>query len=574
MAMPWVENLSDPQELRRCVRDLVALSTMPAIWTGYHPRQIADSLAAVLVSMLDADFVYVAVPASGGEPVIEVAHAGNKTTASPASAIRPMVRRASLACSGQVAAFDNPFGEGALRVATAPIGFNSDAVVAAGSSQEGFPTEPQRLLLGIAANDATMALHRWQAEADERRFVALIERSSDFVGVASLDGRPQFINPIGLDLVGLSASEDLSQLHILDFLVPEDRPHARDDCWSIVNKAGRWVGELTFRHFKTGEAMPFLVDWFRIDNPRNGRPMNIATVSRDLRGQKQAEFELRRLNESLERRVSERTVELKSAKEKMEAEMLERERADVRLQELQLELSHAGRLSAAGQMAAAFAHELNQPLTAVANSANAARRLLVKNEREKIGTVCEIMEEIAEQSLRAGQILRRLREFVAHGETEKRVESVETMIEEASAFAQTGFEATGVQTQFKFDPNASEVFANRIQVQQVLVNVMRNAFEAMAAGKERELKVTTGRLDEETIEVAVADSGPGLAPEVAGRLFEPFVSTKRDGMGLGLSICRSIVEAHGGRLWSEPNPGGGTIFRFTLLAATGERHAG
>jgi C4-dicarboxylate-specific signal transduction histidine kinase len=304
--------------------------------------------------------------------------------------------------------------------------------------------------------------------------------------------------------------------------------------------------------------------------------MNIATVSRDLRAQKRAESELRRLNESLGHRVAERTAELANANEMLVTEMSERQRANTRLQELQLALSHAGRLSEAGQMAAALAHELSQPLTALANSANAARRLLAKDERKKLGTVHEIMEEVAIQSLRAGQILRRLREFVTRGESEKRIESVTTMIQEASAFAQTSSEALGVKLKFHFDPSASHVLANRIQVQQVLVNMMRNAFEAMVGAKQRELSVSTGRVDEETIEVVVADSGPGLATEVADHLFEPFVSTKLDGMGLGLSICRSIVESHGGRLSSEPNPGGGAIFRFTLPAApiAGERHAG
>jgi C4-dicarboxylate-specific signal transduction histidine kinase len=243
---------------------------------------------------------------------------------------------------------------------------------------------------------------------------------------------------------------------------------------------------------------------------------------------------------------------------------------------MQLELFHAARLSAAGQMAATLAHELNQPLTATANSVNAARRLLTKNGREKIGTAREIMDEAAEQALRAGQIVRRLRDFVTRGETEMQSEDVRTMIEEASGFALTGLGALGVQVHLGFDPNAPKAFANRIQVQQILVNLMRNALEAMAKSKLRELQVTTALLDEETVEIAVTDTGPGIAKDVAEHLFEPFVSTKREGMGLGLSICRSIVEAHGGKLRSEPNPGGGTIFRFTLATATmnGRNNAG
>jgi two-component system sensor kinase FixL len=140
------------------------------------------------------------------------------------------------------------------------------------------------------------------------------------------------------------------------------------------------------------------------------------------------------------------------------------------------------------------------------------------------------------------------------------------MIEEAGALALVGPEALGVETRYHFDASPSLVFADRVQIQQVLVNLMRNALEAMSESQRRELVVTTTLRDQATIEISVADSGPGLAPEVRERLFQPFITTKRSGMGLGLSICRRIVEAHGGQLWSEPNPTGGTIFRFYLAA--------
>jgi C4-dicarboxylate-specific signal transduction histidine kinase len=317
------------------------------------------------------------------------------------------------------------------------------------------------------------------------------------------------------------------------------------------------------------------VDWFRVDDPRTGQPMNIATVSRDLRLQKRAEAELRRLNETLEHRVAERTVELADANLKLKAEIAEREHSDLRLHDLRLELFHAARLSEAGQMTAALAHELNQPLTAATNSVNAARRLLAKGDQQTIGTVREIMEEAAADTMRASHIVRRLRDFVIRREVEMKEESVKSIVKEACAFALIGAKASGVRVDLRFDPNASQVLADRVQVQQVLVNLLRNSIEAMADAKRRKLSVTTTLINAETVDVAVADTGTGLAKGVADRLFEPFVSTKRNGMGLGLSICRSIVEAHGGRLRSEPNPGGGAIFRFTLAATsrTGEADA-
>jgi C4-dicarboxylate-specific signal transduction histidine kinase len=303
--------------------------------------------------------------------------------------------------------------------------------------------------------------------------------------------------------------------------------------------------------------------------------MNIAIVCRDLTAQKESEAQLLHLAEMLEHRVAERTAELAEANQRLIAEIAERERSDARAQQLQLEFFHAARLNTAGQLAAALAHELNQPLTAATNSLNAARRLLGKNGQPISGKVGEVIGEAAEQTLRAGQIIRRLRAFVVPGETEKRVENVAAMIEDASALALTDAKALGVQVRFRFDPNVSHAFVDRIQIQQVLINLMRNALEALAGSVRRDLEVKTRLLDEETVEIVVADSGPGLTQNVAERLFEPFVSTKRNGMGLGLSICRSIIEAHGGQLRSGSDPDGRTIFRFTVAAvsADGEIHA-
>ena len=555
----------DSQELRHSIRDLVALSTLPAIWKAYDPQQIADSVAAALLTMLDSEIVCVSLPRERKESGIEITRTGGISAESD-SAIRAALRGWLRNGPSNQAASVVPLGESTLFLACSPIGFGSNAILVAGSRRSDFPSEAQRLLLGVAANEATIALQRWHAETDQRRFVALVENSSDFIGVAGPDGMPQYINAAGLRLVGLGGLADATRLHVLDFLMPKEVALVRDELWPRVMRDGRWVGELDFRHFKTGGAIPFLVDWFRIDDPRRGCPINVATVSRDLTAQKRAESEMLHLNDTLEHRVADRTSELAEAHRKLIREGRDRELADARLQEARQELFHAARLSAAGQMAAALAHELSQPLTAAANSVAAARRLLAKG-GEEIVTASEVMGEAGEQILRAGQIMRRLREFVSRGETEKRVELVSTMVEEARALALRGPDALDVQVRLHFEPNARHVLVDRIQIQQVLVNLMRNAIEAMDASRRRELDVATSLRDERMVEIAVTDTGPGLPDDIAARLFEPFVSTKPNGMGLGLSICRSIVEVHGGRLHCETNTGGGTVFRFTVPVA-------
>jgi two-component system, LuxR family, sensor kinase FixL len=247
-------------------------------------------------------------------------------------------------------------------------------------------------------------------------------------------------------------------------------------------------------------------------------------------------------------------------------DLTERQQTQQRLQELQAGLIHMSRFTALGEMASTLAHELNQPLTAVANYLKGCRRLLDSNESRHLPAARDAIELAAEQALRAGQIIRRLRDFVARGESERQVQNLAKLIEEASALALIGVKESGVHASLELDPAVEFVLADKVQIQQVLLNLMRNAVEAMQETTVRRLVVATRKLDEETVEISVVDTGPGIAPEIAKQLFQPFVTSKPLGMGVGLSISRTIMEAHGGRLWAEPNPGGGTAFRLTLRA--------
>jgi two-component system, LuxR family, sensor kinase FixL len=251
-------------------------------------------------------------------------------------------------------------------------------------------------------------------------------------------------------------------------------------------------------------------------------------------------------------------------------DLTERQQTEARLQELQAELVHVSRLTAMGEMASALAHELNQPLSAIANYMKGGRRLLENGSAESVKLLPEAMEKAAEQALRAGQVIRRLRDFVARGESERRVEDVRKLIEEASALALVGAKDKGVRVEYRFDPRIEFVLADKVQIQQVLLNLIRNALEAMEDSDKRELVVSTVPAPQDLLAISVSDTGTGISSEVSAQLFQPFVTTKRQGMGVGLSISRTIVEAHGGSITAHPNPGGGTIFSFTLPAVTKE----
>lgn len=251
-------------------------------------------------------------------------------------------------------------------------------------------------------------------------------------------------------------------------------------------------------------------------------------------------------------------------------DLTERNEFEARLEQLKSELIHVSRLSAMGTMASTLAHELNQPLTAIATYGEAAGTVLENPGPDELEMLREIFTEITGQSLRAGAIVRRLRDFVARGETAKTVEDLPKLINEASALALVGSRERGVSVQFAYDPGATPVLVDRVQIQQVLINLMRNAMEAMEGCPVRRLSVATALVDPEMVRVSVTDTGSGIAPEMDERLFEAFASTKSNGMGLGLSICRTIIEAHGGRIRAMPHEGGGTEFQFTLVRATAE----
>lgn len=248
-------------------------------------------------------------------------------------------------------------------------------------------------------------------------------------------------------------------------------------------------------------------------------------------------------------------------------DLTEQQQTQARLQELQSELVHVSRLTAMGEMASALAHELNQPLSAISNYMKGSRRLLAGSSDANAPKIESALDRAAEQAIRAGDIIRRLRNFVAREASEKRVESLSKMIEEAGALGLTGAREQGVALRFNLNPSCDLVLADRVQIQQVLVNLFRNALEAMAASTQRELVATNTKAADDMVEIAISDTGSGFAGDALANLFQPFFTTKETGMGVGLSISRTIIENHGGRMWAETNASGGATFRFTLPAA-------
>lgn len=218
-------------------------------------------------------------------------------------------------------------------------------------------------------------------------------------------------------------------------------------------------------------------------------------------------------------------------------------------------------------------HELNQPLTAINNYMEAASALLDRGGDLPLARLRSAVARAGEQANRAGQIIQGLRGLVSHGECEKRIEPVSPLVKEAAELVLLGTKDRGIGVNVvQNDLEGVAVVGDKIQIQQVLLNLLRNAAEAIADQECREIDVLT-EVRDGNVQISVVDNGPGLPDEVKAKLFQPFVSTKKTGMGVGLSICHTIIAAHDGRLWAEPNPEGGTIFRLTLPAALAGKQA-
>jgi PAS domain S-box-containing protein len=377
---------------------------------------------------------------------------------------------------------------------------------------------------------------RKSAELERRRLASLVEQAADLMAIADLNGgTPIYLNKAGLKMVGFDSWEEARARRGIHYMFPEDRQFVNDVLWPTVLEKGSWSGEMRFRHFKTGEPIPVLYTAFRIDDPETGQPVNVGNVCRDITQRKRAEAEARE--------------------------------NDRRYRDMQMELAHANRVATMGQLTASIAHEVNQPIAATVTNAEAALRWL-RAGPPNLEEVQQALTNIAKDGSRAGQVISRIRGLINKAPPPKDHLEINGVIREIIELTRGESAKNGVSVSADLADHLALVEADRVQLQQVLLNLIINALDAMGAANQgpRELLIRTEAVDSSGVLVAVQDSGPGLEAALLERVFESFYSTKPTGLGLGLSICRSIIEAHGGRLWASKNQRRGATFQFTLPA--------
>nr|WP_245332694.1 AAA family ATPase [Bradyrhizobium erythrophlei] len=378
---------------------------------------------------------------------------------------------------------------------------------------------------------------RKRAEFERQLSSSLVEQATEFMAIADLEGgTPLYLNKAALKMVGLDGPEEARTRRGLHYMFPEDREFVTTVLWPSVLEKGAWSGEMRLRHFKTGDPIPVLYSAFRIDDPETGQPVGVGNVCSDISDSKRAEEKLRA--------------------------------SEQRLLDAQMELAHVTRVTTLGELTASIAHEVNQPLAGVIANAEACLRWLDRATPD-LDAVRRSVEWIIDDGNRASEVIRRTRALANKTEIEKVPLDINDLVREVIALVQRELISHRVSLRMELAPDLHMITGDRVQLQQVMINLVMNGIEAMQSvtDRPRELEIRS-RLDETQVLVSVTDCGVGIPAENADRLFNPFFTTKSSGMGMGLSICRSIMEAHGGRLWATANIPYGAAFQFTLPVNT------
>ena len=367
---------------------------------------------------------------------------------------------------------------------------------------------------------------RKRGEKEMRNLASLVENSTDFIGLASLEGEVLFVNGAGQGMVGLAGNEQVGETKIPDYMAEQNLQRFQNEVLPAVFRDGRWEGETIFRHFQTGASIPMWQHIFFITEEGSGRRLALATICRDIS---------------------------------------ERKRSEERFQRAQAELAHVARLTTMGELAASIAHEVNQPISGVVMNGNACLRWL-EGDSPNLDEAREAARRIVRDGKRAGDVIARIRALATKTTTAKGPMDMNEAIRAVMDLARDELFRNRVSLRTEFAEDLSPVLGDRVQLQQVILNLVMNGVEAMSTVGERrrELVIRTQNDETDHVRVTVRDSGIGLDLQSKERIFDAFYTTKSGGMGMGLSISRSIVQSHGGRLWAVANDGPGTTFQFTV----------
>jgi len=541
--------VGEAAHLRIALRDLVAISTLPAAWIGREPSAIVDGLADVLVAALQLDFVFVRFHQCNGTAAIDAIRGDDR---------RPFAEwlRRHLATfnRGTRRELVVDVGDDAKRYCgfVLPIGFDAaTGVIGAASERPGFPSETDRLLLRVATNHAAMAYWSALLVHDLRLAEDRLRQARDELELKVRERTTQ-VRRTGAELETILNASPVGMV-----LVRGDQTVQR--CNSAFERLVGWSADEV-----VGQRIPLM-------RAIEERFPPVAAGLRNGHGFSGMEIRMTRKDGS----EFDATVACAPITDDNGSpaglvanveDITDRKRAEEGLRKAQAELAHVARLTTLGEMAASIAHEINQPLSAILANAAALVNWLARPAPD-LDTVHGALADIVADAHRAGDVIQRIRQFATKSDPNRCVLSINSVIEEVVALVRAEMQKHHVSLRLALSPDLPPTLGDRVQLQQVIINLMMNSVEAMNAvtDRPRELTIRSGMCDDRVV-VAVQDAGVGFDPAHGERLFDAFFTTKPGGMGMGLSISRSIIEGHGGRLWATREFDHGSTFQFALPA--------
>jgi PAS domain S-box-containing protein len=554
---------ADALRLRTALRDLVALSTVPAVWVGREPSAIAAGLVDVLVNALYLDFAFVRLCDPSQGAAVEISR-GSAWQAFPEWLQHHLAEGGRLSRREIV----RDIGGGSQRGCgiVIPVGVDAEGgLVAASCDRADFPSEIDQLLLSVAANHAATAFRMARLVDDHRRAEEALRESEQRLRRAR-------------DELETKVAERTAELRRSEAYLAEAQRLSHTGSWAFIpatGKHGYWSEEI-FRltGFDPAGGPPRFEEFERRIHPddraRTKEHFRIAI-------REKADFdhgyrivhpggEIRDIH-VIGHPVLSPSGDLVEFVGTM-MDVTERRRAEEERQAL----AHANRIATMGQLTASIAHEVNQPIAAARNNAASALRFLSRDPPD-LEEVREALGCIVNDVDRAGDVIGGIRKLIqkAPAPWDDRLD-INEAIREVIVLTRGEALKNGVSVEMQLVEGLPLIQGDRVQLQQVVLNLILNAVEAISSveAARRELSISTGQRGADEILVAVRDSGPGIDPEHRERVFDSFYTTKPSGMGLGLSICRSIVDAHGGRMWADANKPRGAVFQFTLPAGNND----
>jgi PAS domain S-box-containing protein len=577
------EQPGDPAEeikhLRRCVNDLISVLTLPAMWSGGEPSQIVHTLLDALLRMLQLDLVYVRLKETAGRAPIEMVRFAPSQEHIDQPQEMGKVLEDWLGPDPQEwpPLMRNRVGDRDISIVPLGLGLQGEiGVLVAGSERADFPQQTEKLILSVAANQASIGLQEARLRSEQKRLASELDRRvaqrTTELASANEELRKEIANRQHAEDELRSSEEE----HRVIVETANDAVVSMDETGAIL-----LANPATSRIFgyepieMVGKPLTMLMPEMMRKLHENGFKRYLATGKRHVNWQGVELTAQRKDGQEFAVEVSfgELTSDghkvftgfIRDISERKQAE--DRLRASERsLQMTQAELARVSRLTTMGELAASIAHEVNQPLTAVINNGSACLRLLANRNLEP-EVLRRALEGIIADGTRASAVLARIRASINKEPAEKNPLDINEVIQEVLVLAGHELYENQILVDHQLTTDLPFVLADRVQLQQVLLNLIMNSIEALGAvtNRPRLLRVQS-RIDESgEVLVAVSDSGTGFDLEV-GRVFTPFFTTKAQGMGMGLSISRSLVESHGGRLWATPNSPHGAVFSFTLPA--------